>query len=477
MPNGPLLDVFRRFVTDRPTTTAVLAHADDLAFDFAALDTAATDLARELARRLGPRELPVALATGNGAGFVTSWLALLRLGVPAVALDGGLPWSEKLALCRRLRVARLLHREPPPPPEPEPGVTRTTEAPAVASAELGRDLWLSSLAEDSPAVPPPDTCLIKVTSGSTGDPVASCFDAVALAHGIRQIGEGMEIDARDRVLIGIPLSHSYGFDNGVLSLLALGTPLVLASARFPARFVTALCDTAATVLPLVPPLVRALGHTAWPREHRLRLVISAGGPLPTDAAAAFRQAAGVPVHQFYGCTESGGISFERQPEDPAAAGTVGHPLPGVTIGFDDDGRVEVRSPANYRAHLGALHDHGPRVVVPGDRGELTADGRLRLLGRSADIFNVGGRKVSAMAVEEALRSLEGVVEATVIGVEDALRGDRIVAFVVSDRPQLDTSPIPSHLQPREIRRLPALPYTERGKVDRHALRRMAGAPA
>lgn len=479
MANGPLLDAFRRFATDRPGNCAVLSRGDDRQLDFAALDAAASELSARLTPLL-PRDWPVAIATGNGPAFVVAFLALLRAGVPAVAMDGGLPWPEKLALCRRLRVARLLHREEPHdeqtagddaggrPDEPP------TELASIVSARVAADLWLTRVAIAEPVLPLPETCLVKLTSGSTGDPVASCFDQAALTTGIRQIGEAMGIEARDRVLMAIPLSHSYGFDNGVLSLLALGTPLILEPARFPAPLLAALAESAATVLPLVPPLVRALGQTRWPERLPLRLAITAGGPLPPDAAACFRTASGQPIHQFYGCTESGGISFERAPEDPAAVGTVGHPLPGVSISFDDDGRVEVNSAANYLGHLGRDREARRRVVVPGDSGELTADGRLRLLGRGTDIFNVGGRKVSAMAVEEALRNLSGVLEATVIGVADELRGDRIVAFVVADRDPLDTASIPANLLPREIRRLPALPYTERGKIDRHALRRMAG---
>jgi acyl-coenzyme A synthetase/AMP-(fatty) acid ligase len=112
-------------------------------------------------------------------------------------------------------------------------------------------------------------------------------------------------------------------------------------------------------------------------------------------------------------------------------------------------------------------------VVLGDRGEWTAEGRLRLSGRAADLFKVGGRRVSAAALEAALRRLPGVEDAAVVGIEDPVRGDRVVAFVVGlDRPP-DGCRLPPGLAPRDVRPLAALPYTERGKVDRVGLKRLA----
>ena len=269
-----------------------------------------------------------ALATGNCSAFVISYLALRRLGVAVVAMDGALPERQKVATCGEMGVRHLLLRD------------RIADIEPAATA-----------AESAPYLPD-DIGLVKLTSGSTGRPTGACFTDEVLYAGSRQIAEGMELDAEQRVLLCIPLSHSYGFDNGVLSLLVAGTPLILQPSIFPADLLRALDESGAHFLPLVPPLVRSLGRATWPDDLSLRRVICAGGALLPEAARRFRDASGRHVHNFYGSTETGGISFETAPEEPEARGTVGRPLPGVSVELDDSRRVVVRSAANRVARWG-----------------------------------------------------------------------------------------------------------------------------
>lgn len=448
-----LIQAFERVAREHASRIAIWSRGGNDSVTFAALAESSNRLARVLP--VEPSR-PVAMALANGIGFVELFIALRHLEVPGVLLDSGLPASEKENICRRLGVGTILH-------EGEEG-----------EAVRGRmRIW--RLAGVEPATPPPGTALVKISSGTTGEPLGACFTEEALLTGIDQIGQGMELSADDRVLIVIPLSHAFGFDNGVLSLVVLGTPLVMAPSHYPASMFDALVEGDVTFFPVVPPLVRPLAGVPWPAIP-LRRVICAGGPLAPGDARAFLNASGRPIQQFYGTTESGGITFERHPEDPDAEGTVGHTLPGVTVRLDPDGgRVRVQSSANYLGYLGKdLHTAGPRIVLTGDSAEWTEAGRLRLTGRTAELLNVGGKKVAASKLEHALRAFPGVRDAAVVGVEDSSRGDRIVAFVVSDRAigYFDTA----SLGVREVRQIESLPYTERGKLDRRRLRDLASTP-
>ena len=445
-----------RLARDRGAETALWSRGEGLRLTFAELADAIASWRRRLEPTIG--ETPaVALATGNCAAFPVLFGALRELGVPVVAMDGALPLESRLHLCRRLGVAALLHRDEQHG-EPLGGGVR----------------W--SRVDDADAVTPPEgTALVKLTSGSTGEPVGICLAEDALLAGIAQIAEGMAIRPRDRVLIAIPLSHSYGFDNGVLSLLVHGTPLVLEPSFFPAALLTALAEGEIDFFPLVPPLARALAQTEWPAGLPLRTVICAGAPLPVETARRFRGAGGRAIHQFYGSTETGGITFETAPEDPAAEGSVGRPLPGVRLELGEAGTVSVDSRANFGGHLGRDATLVPRRVTTGDTACVDATGRLRLTGRSAEICNVGGRKIPAAMVEDALRSATGVEELAVVGVDDPVRGDRIVAFLVANGRRVDLSTLPLGMQPREVRLVETLPYTERGKLDRRRLRELASA--
>jgi acyl-coenzyme A synthetase/AMP-(fatty) acid ligase len=283
----------------------------------------------------------------------------------------------------------------------------------------------------------------------------------------------MEITAEDRVLISIPLSHGYGFDNGVLSLAAGGTPLILQPDILPGALLRTLREREVTFFPAVPAFVRALGQVAWPKDLALRRVISASAPLSREAADAFRRASGLPVGQFFGSTETGGISFERRPDDPAAEGCVGFPLPGVRIELGEGGAVRVHSNANRFALL--PEQPVPSYVETGDRASWSPEGRLRLEGRATLLANVGGLKVDLGALDAFFRGLPGVDDAAAVAVDDAARGQRVVAYVETSawsqerllnacRERLSAREIPA-----EIRVVSQLPRNARGKLDRSAL--------
>ncbi len=393
---------------------------------------------------------PVGLAIQSRARLLVVVLAAWRAGRPVVVLDPGTPAGELLRWAPRLGARWLIHE-----PEGDPA--------APDASPRGRAL-------DPLVALPADAVLVKVTSGSTGEPVGAVLDTRALLAGIDQISRGMSITTEDRIVVPLPLSHSYGFDSGILSLLAVGTPLILESSLYLSSLVSGLGESQGTVLLLVPPLVRALASTPWPTHHHLRLVISAGGPLEPTFAATFAAASGVAVHQFYGSTETGGICFELNPHDPDANGTVGSPLPGVEVGLDSDARVTVASAANASALLvGGVVTPISGPIATGDTAEWTSAGRLRLTGRVAGLLNVAGRRIQAAGLEHEIQRLPGVREAAVVGVPESVRGDRVVVFVVTDGRRLEANTLPRGVRPREVRYLDALPYTERGKLDRRRL--------
>ena len=268
---GMLTEAFERVAREHANRPAIWSRGEGRRLTFSTFAEEVHCLGRALTVEPG---VPAALATGNGIAFVELFLALRILDVPVVAMDGGLPTREKEAVCRRLGIGTILHAG--------------YEGEEVAS---GVRSW--RLPGVSPIMPPSGTSLVKLTSGSTGEPLGACFSEEGLLTGITQIGEGMELTSQDHVLIVIPLSHSYGFDNGVLSLAVLGTPLVIEPSFYPASVLAALVEAQVTFLPVVPPLVRPLAGAQWPALP-LRRVICAGGPLAPEPARAFFLSSGRP---------------------------------------------------------------------------------------------------------------------------------------------------------------------------------------
>lgn len=460
---SPLLAALERQVRDRASQPALASPGERLELTFGDLGARLEGWTRVLrAAGIGPGA-PIGLAVGNRAAFVELFFALRALEAPVLALDDALPPAALIEIARRMGASGLLHRQAALggaslPGSPDPGVL-------LRSLEGGR-----------PA--PAGTALVKLTSGSTLNPRGACFTEEALAEGIDHIVRGMDLRPSDRVLVAIPLSHSYGFDNGVLSLAAAGTPLVLQDDLLPAALLRTLRDREITFFPAVPVLVRVLARTEWPRGLPLRTVISASAPLAAEHARAFRQASGLPARQFYGATECGGISYETRPDDPEAEGTVGFPLPGVEVDVHPEEGILVRSRANRFALLPETTPVPP-YVASGDRGARTPEGRLRLLGRILPLGNIGGIKIDLGALEAFLRETPGVSDAAVVPVDDPVRGQRLVAWAESDTcgPDELLARCRAKLAPREvpaeIRVLPQLPRTPRGKLDRTELARRA----
>jgi acyl-CoA synthetase (AMP-forming)/AMP-acid ligase II len=438
-----------RQIQDQGTRVAVHSEADRRSFTFAEVGERLAAWASAL-RGAGIDEgQTVALATGNVPSFIELFFALrsidaavLLIDEPSVAAKMGASWVLSRGVEGRV-----------PAGSPDPSIRLAPVAPEIRI--------------------PPNTALIKLTSGSTTSPRGACFTEEALLEGIGHIVEGMSLTPADRVLVSIPLSHGYGFDNGVLSLAAAGTPLVLQPDVLPGALLKTIREHDVTFFPAVPALVRALGMVAWPAPHPLRRVICASAPLSRESADAFARASGVVVQQFFGSTETGGISFESKPAEPDAEGSVGHPLPGVRIDLSCSELVRVHSKANRFAIL--PEQPVPEYVETGDRGEWTPGGRLRLTGRAQLTANVGGHKVDLGALDAFLRGIPGVDEAAALPVTDAAKGERVVAHVESStvtaerlmqlcREQLSPREIPA-----EITVTRRLPRNARGKIDRAAL--------
>src|SRR5579862_1162038 len=455
MTSSPIGQRLERQIRDQGSGLAVCSEPEKLGLTFSQLGDRISAWASAL-RRAGVEEgQTAALATGNGPAFIELFFALRSLDAAVLLLDEAAPAS----VAAKMGASWFLHRggtELRPTPDPRMGLSPLEPALRVAAG----------------------TALIKLTSGSTLAPRGACFAEEALSEGIDHLLEGMELRAADRVLISIPLSHGYGFDNGVLSLAAGGTPLVLQPDVFPGALLRTIRDREVTFFPAVPALVRTLGQVAWPASHPLRRVISASAPLSREAALAFARASGRPVHQFFGSTETGGISFESRPAEPEADGTVGFPLPGVRIDLADDETVSVTSKANRFA---LLPEQPVREdVETGDRASWTPEGRLRLIGRSTLTANIGGLKVDLGALDAFFRGLPGVDDAAAVPVEDPARGHRVVAYVETSTHtrerllELCRERLSEREGPREIRVMGRLPRNARGKLDRGALLVLAG---
>jgi len=168
----------------------------------------------------------------------------------------------------------------------------------------------------------------------------------------------------------------------------------------------------------------------------------------------------------------------------------GVPLDGVRMRIGDDHQVHLAGPVLFDGY--GDPDDPTNVLVDGwfataDLGEIDADGRLRITGRSDDVITSGGVNIALPTVTEALRSHQGVGDAVAVGVPDDEWGSRVVAYLVPAdavcldglrlddvRDAVEASGLPRTWAPREVVLVDAIPLLPSGKVDRRALQRGAG---
>ena len=321
--------------------------------------------------------------------------------------------------------------------------------------------------------------LLKLTSGTTSAPRAIRFRGEQLVADADQICRGMGIGEYDLNYGVIPFSHSYGFSSLIVPLLTQGVPLVVSRDRMPRAVLDGLAATGATVFPGTPVFFQKFAAMEQlPELPALRLCISAGAPLPQQAARLFTAKFGLKVHTFYGASECGGISYDAADEPLYDEGYVGTPLPGVEIEQEgaEAGPIVVRSPAVGDGYFPAADDAvlGGGSFVPGDLVRRTARG-LCLTGRTSDVINVAGRKLNPFEVEACVEACPGVRQAVVFAVPSPHRGEEPVACVVGDG--LDEAAVLRHCQqtlaswqtPRAVWIVDEIPATERGKINRRDL--------
>jgi malonyl-CoA/methylmalonyl-CoA synthetase len=225
----------------------------------------------------------------------------------------------------------------------------------------------------------------------------------------------------------------------------------------------------------------------------IRLFVSGSAPLLPETFNAFRTRTGHAILERYGMTETG-MNTANPLDGERIAGTVGPPLPGVSVRVVDTneqpcetgaiGEVEVKGPNVFRGYWrmpdktreGFSADGYFRT---GDMGGLLPNGYLKLVGRANDLIITGGLNVYPAEIEEWINALPGVFESAVIGTPDADFGEAVTAVVVA-RPghALAEDALIAALKaeiagfkvPRRVHFVAELPRNTMGKVQKSLLR-------
>jgi acetyl-CoA synthetase len=361
-----------------------------------------------------------------------------------------------------------------------------------------------------------DMALLHFTSGTTGTPKGAIH-----VHGaaVTHYATGKyALDLHDRDVFWCTADPGWvtGTSYGIIAPLLHAVTSVVDEADFDAeRWYRLLATQRVSVWYTAPTAIRMLmkAGTELARRHRfraLRFVASVGEPLNPEAVWWGREALGLPIHDNWWQTETGGIMIANTPAQDIRPGSMGRPLPGVeafVVRRNDDGSCDVIDAPGVEGEL-ALHAGWPSMFrgylnqderyrkcfagdlyLTGDLAKRDADGYFWFVGRADDVIKSAGHLIGPFEVESALMEHPAVAEAGVIGKPDPVVGEAVKAFVSlktgfapSDALALDLlgharKRLGAAVAPKEIAFLPTLPRTRSGKIMRRLLKaREMGLP-
>lgn len=358
--------------------------------------------------------------------------------------------------------------------------------------------------------------LLHFTSGTTGTPKGALHvhEAVVGHHATGRYA--LDLHEGDIFWCTADPGWVTGTSYGIIAPLTHGLTLVVDEAEFDAlRWYTILERERVSVWYTAPTAVRMMmkAGAGAAREHRfadLRFIASVGEPLNPQAVTWGIEAFGLPIHDNWWQTETGGIMIANYQAMEIRPGSMGRPLPGVIAAIvrheadgsvtpvgdpNVEGELALRRgwPSMFRGYLGEPARYAKCFAgdwyLTGDLARKDADGYYWFVGRADDMIKSSGHLIGPFEVESALMEHPAVLEAGVIGKPEPLIGEVVKAFVALKPGVIASAALERELlgfartrlgaavAPKEIAFATTLPKTRSGKIMRRLLRaRELGLP-
>jgi len=462
-------------------------------FTYGELDGMARGVARALTARGFSRGDRIAILSANRTEFIAAYFGIMRAGLVAVPVNYRFPGAT-IDFILRDAGARLVFCDSARRAQCPPGLAAICFGAGDADGFAG---FLDPGPFDAVAARPDEPAMFLYTSGSTGTP-----KGVVLSHQSHIWVVETRLDGKDlshhRFLIAAPLYHMNALALAKLACAAHAT-IVLQPQFAAAAYIAAIGQHRCTWLTAVPPMIAMMlrEHDLMARTDLSSVAFVRMGSAPVSQslmAALHRALPAARVTNAYGTTEAGPVVFGPHPGGlPQPEMSVGYPHPQVKLRLiDEHGRIADQGALEMKCPAVMLGYHNRPDLPPpitadgfyrtGDVFRRDADGFHYFLGRTDDMFVSGGENIYPGDVERMLERHPAVAQACVVPVDDEIKGQKPVAFVIAkagqkpdaeDIKRFALANAPAYQHPRFVWFVDRLPLSTTNKIDRTALRREA----
>jgi len=429
-------------------------------FTFGEIDARSNRMANALTERGLAQGDRLCVQLANRIEMIDLFLACVKLGVIFVPVN---------ILYREREISHILA-------DAEPKVFLTESDLPDLAPKRNAGMKFPPLDGDAPAA-------LVYTSGTTGASKGAVLTHNNFAANAVNLLACWQIAERDRFLLALPLFHVHALANGLHGWLMSGCRMRLLERFEHQTAVAQFRDFQPTLFFGVPTMYVRLLET--PPESareigaRMRLFVSGSAALPAQVLNDFRELFGHTILERYGMSETL-MNISNPYAGERRAGTVGLPLPGISVRLDETGEVWIKGPNVFSGYWRRPEATREAFVdgwfKTGDIAERSEDGYYTLCGRRSDLIISGGFNIYPREIEEFLMEQPEIAEAAVVAEADRIRGEVPVAYIV-----LAAEVAPSALEarcreklasfkiPRRFETIEKLPRNAMGKVQKHLL--------
>jgi acyl-CoA synthetase (AMP-forming)/AMP-acid ligase II len=453
-----------------PTRTALII--DGRRISYGELETAVRHCAAALAAHGVPAGGRVAVVDGGSLLSIATVVGAARVGAAAALMNPALTPPELQGLLKHAGCADVAVAG-------EPYVDRLREA--GAATVLSESDLAGGPSPNITDTPDDGDALILFTSGTTGLPKPIGITSRRLTMRIKGMTPPFRADAKPSIgMMSVPFFH-VGGALGILGSLYSGNTSVVQKRFDAGEWLRLVSEHRVTATFLVPTMLqRILDHPDFAGTDLTSLAAIAYGAAAAPLTLVRRAMAALPHVGFanvFGQTETLGAYTTLLPKDhrdPARAGSVGRPLPGVDVRVVDPATgIDVEAGTVGELWVNTTQNVTEGWLRTGDLARQDSDGYIFPSGRLSDTINRGGEKFGPIEVEEALRSHPAVTDVAVTGIADEELGQRVGAAVVACAP-VTLEELRSHCReliayfklPERLAIIDHIPYNATGKVSR-----------